>query len=272
MWFAGAPVGRPLRAVAAVTLAMACMPLTPAVADAAADTFCSAQLNAHWDPGAAVCSTAVKSIQGADMTIAVGLPVALMDNPTAGPVIGAYAAHLFNGWRQTGQNMQRDNNAGADYTLYSASGSVVSVVFHEYFNTAGSLPNNAYKTFTFDLAHGKQLQLADIVTPGVDPLSALPPLLRPYLIPALDAAPPPHPPGTYPFQADRFEPQPDGSGFAQNYRAWALTPDELILYLPGEPMMHESPVPRGQMVWSMDGGVVIVHVPRSALASILRPI
>lgn len=58
-------------------------------------------------------------------------------------------------------------------------------------------------------------------------------------------------------------------GILGQYRAFAVTPDELILYLPDVPMTHETPWPRDRFVWSMDGGTVIVRVPLSALSSIL---
>ena len=57
------------------------------------------------------------------------------------------------------------------------------------------------------------------------------------------------------------------------YRAWALTPDELILYLPDYPVAHDTPLNYDPltMQWSMDGGNVQVHVPQSALAGVLKP-
>ena len=104
------------------------------------------------------------------------------------------------------------------------------VVFHETYHADGPDFNNAYRTFTFDTATGRRLQLADLVKPGLDPLVAIPPLAEPFIVAALDAAPPPHQPGSYPFVADRWTPDKVYSG---GYRAWALTPGELILYHAG---------------------------------------
>ena len=53
-------------------------------------------------------------------------------------------------------------------------GNTMSVVFHEAYHADGPNFNNAYRTFTFDMAGGRQLQLADLTNPGVDPLSAIP--------------------------------------------------------------------------------------------------
>ena len=80
---------------------------------------------------------------------------------------------------------------------------------------------------------GRQMTAGGSVKPGVDPLAAIPPLAQPFVEQALDAAPPPHQPGTYPFIPDRWTPDKVYSG---GYKAWALTPDELILYMPDYPV------------------------------------
>lgn len=256
------------RTVSLLTLTASALS-TAAIAAPAPDTACTAALGGRWDDQAGRCIATVASPAQASMTIAVQLPGSLMMNPTAGKVISGYLRHLVDGWRKTGAAMVRDSDYRVDNQQFTHNG-LTSVVFHEFWQTFGSTPNDAYRTFTFDLANGRQLKLADLVKPGVDPLTALPPLVRPYLTTALDQAAPPHDPGTYPFTVDKFEPQPDGSGYAADYRAFALTADELILYLPDAPMDHERPFPRDRFVWSMDGGAVIVRVPLAALAPIMR--
>ena len=93
---------------------------------------------------------------------------------------------------------------------------------------------------------------------------------QPFIQDALNAAAPPHDPGTYPFVPERWTQTTSIRG----YRAWALTPDELILYMPDYPVGHDVPVnyTTGLPQWSMDGGAVEAHIPLSALSSILRPI
>jgi Protein of unknown function (DUF3298) len=199
------------------------------------------------------------------MTMSVATPTDMLTDAVAGPVIRGYLHSLVDGWRKTGASMVRASDYGVVYQVYSHSPTVTSVVFHEYWQTVGNLANNAYRTFTFDHARGTQLQLADLMAPAV-----LTPLARPYVSDALDQAPPPHDPNTYPFTIDNWEPQADGSGYSSNYRAFALTSDELILYMPDAPMAHENPTPRERFVWSMDGGAVTVHVPLTALGSALR--
>ncbi|MEB3031828.1 RsiV family protein [[Mycobacterium] nativiensis] len=243
-----------------------CALFTPATA--AADNPCGDVLGGDWSFQDGACTTSVTSVREANMTMSVGLPLELTDDPTAGPPIRSYLAGRTEAWRKNAATMVRASDSSLDYQAFSR-GSLRSVVFHEFQQTVGNMANNGYRTFTFDLSRGRQVQLADLVKPGVDPLTALPPLIRPYLSEALDRAAPPHDPGTYPFTPAEFEPQPDGSGYAGDYRAFAVTPDELILYLPDLPMTHENPWPTDRLVWSMDGGTVTVRVPLTALTPVL---
>ena len=43
----------------------------------------------------------------------------------------------------------------------------------------------------------------------------------------------------YPFIVDRWTPDKVYSGA---YKAWALTPDELIIYMPDYPVGHDEPI------------------------------
>lgn len=258
------------RTLSLLTVA-ASMVSTATAAVAAPTSRCTATLVGDWADQAGTCVAEVASPRLATMTIAVQMPDNLIANPAAGQAITAYLRPLVDRWRATGATMVRDSDYHVDNQQFTHNG-LTSVVFHEFWQTFGSPPYDAYRTFTFDLAQNRQLKLADLFRPGVDPLTALPPLVRPYLTQALDQAAPPHDPGTYPFTTDRFEPHPDGSGYAANYRAFALTADELILYLPDAPIDHERPFPRDRFVWSMDGGAVTVHVPLGTLAPIMRAI
>jgi hypothetical protein len=94
---------------------------------------------------------------------------------------------------------------------------LLSAVFHEDYHADGPRRYNAYRTFTFDMASGRRLQLSDLTTSN--PLTAIPPLAQPFIETALNQAPPPHDPGTYPFLVDRWTPDKVYSGA---YEAWAL--------------------------------------------------
>jgi Protein of unknown function (DUF3298) len=117
------------------------------------------------------------------------------------------------------------------------------------------------------MASGGRLQLADL-TNG-NPLTAIPPLGQPFIETALNQAAPQHDPGTYPFVVDRWTPD---KVFSCAYKAWALTPDELILYMPDYPASHDEPIDftPGALQWFMDGGTVQAHIPLSALSPVLR--
>lgn len=255
------------RGVALVAAIAALLAAAPQ-AVAAADQFC-AELDAHWD--GTNCSASVTSNRMAQMDITLNLPVALLNDPTAGPVLKAYHRKLIDAWRHTGTKMVRDSVASTDYQLYPGPGSVQSLVIHEVFQPSGVQANNAYRSFIFDTAAGRRLQLPDLFKPGVDPLQAIPPAAAAVLPAALDAAPPPHQPGTYPFTVEEWQPGPQGNGYTGDYRAFGLSKDHLILYMPDAPMAHEDPIPRDRFVWSMDGGTVTIQIPLSALAGSLRP-
>ena len=249
-----------LSAVAAVAAILTAPP-----ASASAQSFCGG-LGGDWD--GQYCHTSVLSERKATRDIKMAIPVDLIDNSVAGPVIGDYLRNLYTKWRAKGVSMVQDSWGEENYQVFT-HGSALSVAFHEDYHADGPAFNNAYRTFTFDVASGKHMELADITKAGVDPLAAIPPLAAPFIQDALDRAAWQHDPGTYPFTLDRWTPDKVFSG---GYHAWVLTPDELILYLPDYPVGHDSPIQYGQLEqWSMDGGTVEPHIPLSALSAILRP-
>ncbi|MGV0695756.1 mannan-binding family protein [Mycobacterium paraintracellulare] len=251
------------RLMAALALILATTVSNAGTAQASAPSFCG-ELGGGWD--GLYCHTAVTSERNATRDIKVAVPGELIDNPTTSAVIRDYLRTLFSNWRNANLHMAADSYAEETYDIFR-HGSLLSAVFHEDYHADGPKPNNAYRTFTFDLASGKRLRLADL-TNG-DPLIVIPPLAQPFIQNALDAAPPAHDPGTYPFLVDRWKPDKVYSGA---YKAWALTPDELILYMPDYPVGHDEPIDftPGSLVWFMDGGAVQAHIPLAALATVLR--
>jgi hypothetical protein len=252
-------IARLVSAVAAVAAV-----LTAPAASASAASFCSG-LGGDWD--GRYCHTSVLSERKATRDIKVAIPADLIDNSIAGPVIRDYLRNLYNNWRGKGISMVQDSWGEENYQTFT-HGSALSVAFHEDYHADGPSFNNAYRTYTFDVASGKRLELADITKAGVNPLVAIPPLAEPFIQDALDRAAWQHDPGTYPFTVDRWTPDKVFSG---GYHAWVITPEELILYLPDYPVGHDSPIQYGQLQqWSMDGGTVEPHIPLGALSSILR--
>lgn len=242
--------------------------VTPPVAQASAEQFC-AELSGAWDGN--YCATSVISNREAEMTISLALPAELSDSPAFVSPLREYYRNLMDAWRETGATLVRDSSAATYYERYFGPGTVQSVVIHEVWQPAGVQPNNAYRPFVFDTATGRRLTLAGLFKPGIDPVEVIPPVVRPFLPPVLDVAPPPHQTNTYPFTVEEWEPGPDGLGYTSGYRAFALSGDTLILYLPDAPMAHEERITRDRFVWSMDGGTVILKVPLAALSNWLKP-
>jgi Protein of unknown function (DUF3298)/Mannan-binding protein len=249
-----------------VATAVATAAVTAAPADASTVSFCD-ELAGQWN--GQYCQTSVQSERNALRDIKVAIPAELVDDPVAGPVVRQYLTTLVANWKRVGVHMVADSFGEENFQVFR-HGSATSAVFRETYHADGPDFNNAYRTFTFDVADRKQLQLSDLTKPGVDPLAAIPPLAQPFVELALNQAPPPHQPGTYPFVPDRWTPDKVYSG---GYKAWALTPDELILYMPDYPVAHDTPLDftPGSMQWSMDGGTVQAHIPLAVLSSILRP-
>jgi len=254
---------RARRLTAALVVLAASLTPNVATARASAPSFCG-ELGGDWD--GQYCHTVVTSERNAVRDIKVAVPGELIDNPATSGVIRDYLHALVNNWRNANAHMAADSYGEENYEIFH-HGSLLSAVFHEDYHADGPQPNNAYRTFTFDMASGKRLQLADLTKS--DPLTAIPPLAEAYIETALNQAPPPHDPGSYPFVVDRWTPDKVYSGA---YKAWAVTPDELILYMPDYPVGHDEPInfTTGIMQWYMDGGTVQAHIPLSALASVLR--
>ncbi|TGD85190.1 DUF3298 domain-containing protein [Mycolicibacterium sp. CH28] len=229
---------------------------------ASAESFCG-ELAGDWD--GQYCHTTVTSERNAVRDIKIAVPGELIDDPTTGPLVRDYLRALVNNWKAVGAHMVADSFGEENYQIFR-HGTLLSAVFHEDYHADGPRPNNAYRTFTFDMASGRRLQLSDVIS---DPHTTIPSLGQPYIEAALDQAPPEHAPGTYPFVVDRWTPDKVYSG---GYKAWAITPDELILYLPDYPVGHDEPLNfnPGVMQWFMDGGTVQAHIPLSALATVLR--
>jgi hypothetical protein len=260
-----------MRIATSVGALLLCTAMTAAVvtapsAAASAISFCG-ELHGAWD--GQYCRTSVLSERKAVRDIKVAIPDDLVQDPVAGPPIRDYLTKLVESWRSVGAHMVADS-FGEENNQIFRRGNTVSVVFHETYHADGPDFNNAYRTFTFDTAAGRQLQLRDVVKPGIDPLAAVSVAGRHFVEQALDAAPPPHQPGSYPFVPERWTSDKVYSG---GYRAWALTSDELVLYLPDYPVAHDTPLDftPGVMQWSMDGGTVQVRIPLTALSGILRP-
>ncbi len=250
--------------VGAVIAAAASLLSAPS-AEASAESLCG-QMGGQWN--GLYCHASVTSQRGAVREIDIAIP-AEADNPVIGGAISSYLTTLMNNWRNAAAQMYQNSRGTENFEVFH-HGNIHTVVFHETYDSEstgrleGPAIQSAYRTFSFNSATGTPVQLSDVVD-----ISAIPNLGAPYIQAALDQAVPPHQPNTYPFRPDRWTPDKVFSG---GYKAWALTPNELILYMPDYPVARDTPIDftTGAWQWSMTGGVVQPRIPLSALAPALR--
>ncbi|WP_049773337.1 hypothetical protein [Segniliparus rotundus] len=245
-------------ALALVLLGASCHASLPQVSAAppSPTDFC-AELHGEWDTAKSTCGLTVRGDR-TTTKITEQYPVDLVDDPVSGPVLKAYLRGITDKFSHPATSpLVHDGSANIYSTTYTHAPRTTSVVFREnWFLPGAPHPSEGITTFTFDLDQGKQLSLADLFCPGVDPLKALPPLIRPYVQQALDAAPGALAPM---FTIERFEPSDQPGSLASDYRAWALDGDDLVLYMPVEGSTGGIPA-----------GLVSPRVPLSSLHEILR--
>ncbi len=256
-----------MRLVGMATVAVVAASLgTAPAASASAPPLCD-QMGGQWN--GQYCHASIPSERNAVREVNIAIPAEAGD-PVIGSAISSYLLTLMNNWRSAAKDMYQHSWGDANFEVFQ-HGNIHTVVFHETYNSEstgrleGPAVQSAYRTFAFDSATGRQVQLSDIVD-----VNAIPTLGAPYIQSALDQALPPHQPNTYPFVPERWTPDKVFSG---GYKAWALTPDELLLYLPDYPVGRDTPVDftTGALLWSMTGGTVQPRIPLSALAPALRP-
>ena len=252
--------------IAGAVIASAASVLTAPGAAASAVSLCD-QMGGQWN--GQYCHATVPSNRNAVREVNIAIP-AEADNPVIGGAISNYLTTLMGNWRSAGANMYQNSRGDANFEVFH-HGNIHTVVFHETYDSEstgrfeGAAIQSAYRTFAFDSASGRQVQLGDLVDIG-----QIPTLGAPFIQAALDQAIPPHEPNTYPFTPDRWTPDKVYSG---GYKAWALTPDELILYMPDYPVARDTPIDftTAHFIWSITGGIVQPHIPLSALTPALRP-
>ncbi|EFV12253.2 hypothetical protein HMPREF9336_02872 [Segniliparus rugosus ATCC BAA-974] len=238
-------------------------------ASASPDGFC-AELGGSWNGADAKCEMSFTR-QGtvSDATtgqhtvkITAQYPADLIDQPTAGPVLRQYLRDFSTDFGNSKNWLLAAAGSDITYRVYEHSAAVRSVVFRNAWYVQGAAhPNDELHTFTFDVAAGRQLGLADLLRPGLDPLVALPPLVRPSLQTELERINRINGVESSGLQAGDFEPKTAEHPYphSDGYAAFALTKDELILMMPA---YRSGPV---------GAGLVSPHVPLTALRSVLRP-
>ncbi|WAC90858.1 hypothetical protein [Mycobacterium sp. Aquia_213] len=199
-----------------------------------------------WDGKIGQCKVS-RDVNGAHLEVTAAYPVDLVDNPPAGPVLTPFIRKFFTDYGETDSN--GNGNANLSSQVLTHAGITKTVVFQsDWYFSSMPHPSAAITTFTFDSK--RQLQLADLLCPGVDPLTAIPPIAHPYVRRALDGSP---------FQVEQFEPDHPEGTLVDGYQAWSLDGEDLVLYMPAE---------RGP--GGISPGAVAPHVPLTKLAPILR--
>jgi len=104
------------------------------------------------------------------------------------------------------------------YDEYRFSEEIVTLVFTVGDYTGGAHPNSYYRTFTYDLAQGRQLSLYDLFIEGADPLSVISPIVQQDLQTRI---------------GEMTDPEWIALGTGdnpENYANFAITPDALIFF------------------------------------------
>jgi hypothetical protein len=240
--------------LAGVLLACGCHsandgPRTPAASPTPTPNHLCTEVHGGWDAKAGRCKLSRDGANGVHVEVNASYPVDLVDNPTAGPVLTPFVQKFFADYGETDTNGSGDANLTS--SVLSHATSVRTVVFQAdwYFNSMPH-PSGQITTFTFDLDHEKQLQLADLFCPGTDPLKAIPPIAHPFVQQALSGSP---------LRVEQFEPDHPEGELADNYQAWASDGDDLVLYLPA-----------GRGPGGVPPGFIKPRIPLAKFSSILR--
>jgi hypothetical protein len=211
------------------------------------DRLCS-DVHGSWDANSKRC-TLSRDANGVHTEVKASYPLDLVDNATAGPVLKPFVQKFFADYGRPETNGAGDANLVSK--VFTHAPNTKSVIFQaDWYFSKMPHPSGQITTFTFDLGQNKQLQLADLMCPGVDPLKAIPPIVRPFVQQALNGSP---------FHVEQFEPgQPEGE-YADNYQAWALEGDDLVLFMPA-----------GRGPGGVSPGFVTPRIPLAEFSAILR--
>lgn len=223
-------------------------PNAPVASPSAAGDHLCAGVHGSWDAKSKRC-TLTKDANGTHVEVKASYPVDLVDNPTSGPVLTAFVQKFFADYGQTDTNGAGDANLSFKLLEHGPNTKTVFFQADWYFSSMPH-PGGQITTFTFDLGQNKQLQLSDLFCQGVDPLSAIPPVARPFVQQALTGSP---------FRTEQFEPNQTEGEYADNYQAWALDGDALVLYMPA-----------GRGPGGVPPAFVTPRIPLADFSSILR--
>ncbi|BBY55148.1 DUF3298 domain-containing protein [Mycobacterium koreense] len=183
--------------------------------------FC-AQLGGQWNTPARRCTLDGKTEH---THVSVTYPIELIDDPTAGPALKTFVREFYHQHAESDGGGDGESSATLKHSVFHHGPDITSVVFDGDWYVAGTPhPNEEYTTFTFDFFAGRQMQLSDLFCPGVDPTEAIPPLIHDQIVEQFG--------DDGPLTVESFEPGASGGNYSDNYRAWFLDGDDLVVYMP----------------------------------------
>jgi hypothetical protein len=225
---------------------------TPASTSPKNTSLCT-EVGGTWNAPAEQCAVSKTGANGAHVDVKASYPDDLLYDPTTGPVLGPFLRKFFADYAGQGQtDISGNGDASLAFTSFTHGSAIKTVLFQsDWYFSSMPHPNGQITTFTFDFGQHKQLQLADIFCPGVDPLTAIPPVAQPFVKQALGES--------SPLRVEQFDPDHPGGDLADNYEAWVLDGDDLVLYMPS-----------GRGPGGVPPGTVAPHIPLADLSSVLR--
>ena len=195
------------------------------------------EVGGTWDNDA--CKLTGTNAKHITVDVSAKYPTDLVDDPALQDFLRKFFATYGHPDDQVAQN----GHASLTYKTYTHGNHVKSIAFSNDWYLGGAHPNDEIVTFSFD--DKKAITLTDLLCPGNDALNALPPIVRPFIRQAIGDD----------GDISRYEP---GGDYAENYKAWYLDGDDLVLVMPAS---RFGPVHSG--MWQP-------RIPLSALRPILR--
>lgn len=198
--------------------------------------------------------------QEINLSISLSYPQELTAYPTAMEAISGYLNQVKSDFLTTAFEFAGDFIPTASYpwtleityTEEEFSDSVVSVLFYLWTFTGGAHGSHLTTTFTFDLATDTQLTLPDLFVEGTDVYGVLAPLAQADLIQQMQDM-------TGEAEYDAAWVEEGTAPTPENYQAFALTPDSLILVF------------QEYQVAPYVFGSFQVEIPLSDLQAVLKP-
>lgn len=205
------------------------------------------QKGGAWDAEAGRCT------MHAGVEVNINYPLELADSGLMEATIDAYLDDLRTGFLQdfTGSRLVDSVSYPwsliVDYETFAYSPEVLSLKFTVATYTGGAHGNVTFKTFIFDLAANRILDLADLFQPGIDPLATVAPLVNDLALAQIGTMSDPV------WIASGTAPSPE------NYQSFALTADALVFFFPPYQLA------------SYAAGPQTISLPLSQIADVLAP-